>query len=106
MRACRLLAGGTLWDLLKYHTRMTEPKVRVVARRLLEALAAMADVGVTHRDVKPMNMGLARPWDLKTTTLFDMGSWKRIGETSHRLCPLWCSRLPRSCAVSEGMCSY
>ena len=81
LRACRLLAGGTLWDHLKRHRRMAERDVRVVARRLLEALAAMADIGVAHMDVKPCNIGLPRPWDLKNATLFDMGSWRRIGET-------------------------
>ena len=81
VRARRLLEGGTLWNILKWDQRMPEVDVRIVARRLLEALAAMADIGVAHMDVKPMNMGLARPWDRTSTTLFDMGSWRRTGET-------------------------
>ena len=81
VRARRLLEGGTLWDHLERCKRMPECDVCVVARRLLETLAAMADVGVSHVDVKPLNMGLAKPRQLESTTLFDMGSWRRIGET-------------------------
>ncbi len=60
---------------------MPERDVRIVARRLLEALADMADLGVCHMDVKPANMGLAVFLKLESCTLFDMGSWRRTSET-------------------------
>ena len=80
-RARRLLEGGTLWDRLERRKQLPEVDVRVIARRLLETLAAMADLGACHVDVKPLNMGLAEPRKLETCTLFDMGSWRHTGET-------------------------
>ena len=82
-RARRLLDGGTLSDRLDFRKRMPERDVRVVARRLLETLADMADLGISHMDVKPSNMGLAKFLKLETCTLFDMGSWRRTSETLH-----------------------
>ncbi len=98
VRARRLLAGGTLWDRLELRTRLPECDVRVIARRLLETLAAMAELGVSHMDVKPANIGLAEPRNLESCTLFDMGSWRHTGEAL----PLQCSGLQRPFAMSEG----
>ena len=90
VRARRLLAGRTLRDRLERRKQLPEGDVRIIARRLLEALADMADLGVCHMDVKPSHMGLTKLIKLETCTLFDMGSWRRTSETL----PLACNDCP------------
>ena len=82
-----MLEEGTLEEFVQKGEPLPERGVRIVAKRLLKALAAMAAEGVSHGDVKPSNVGLAKKGKLGSCTLFDMGSWRPAGELSAAVAP-------------------
>ena len=57
----QLLRGKELMDALLEHGPYTETDVRVMMGSLLDAVAYMHSMGVTHRDLKLENLVLSRP---------------------------------------------
>lgn len=51
-----LVAGGSVADLVRDHGALPLPWVGVLLDQLLDALEAVHDAGVVHRDVKPANL--------------------------------------------------
>lgn len=78
-----LIEGRTLSELLRDRSPMPEAEVLGLAEHIAEALEAVHDAGVLHRDVNPSNIvvtpsgrvvvidfGIARPYDRSTTGPF------------------------------------
>ncbi len=65
--------GGNLRSLLKERGRLTPEEAISVAVPLCEALAALHDAGVVHRDVKPENVLMARALGPLVPRLTDFG---------------------------------
>ncbi|MFS3127711.1 protein kinase domain-containing protein [Nocardioides sp. Bht2] len=64
--AMDLVRGGSVHTLLGDHGPLPDPYVRVLLDQTLQALTAVHDAGVVHRDVKPANLlleptGTGRP---------------------------------------------
>ena len=75
MHVCRLLCGGTLAEALERKTRLPEPALWIVAKRVLLGLRNLHAAGLGHRDLKPGNVGLTGVvGDYATTVIFDWGS--------------------------------
>ena len=77
--AMELVRGGSLVDLLAREGSLPRPVVVLLLDQLLDALAAVHDLGVIHGDVKPANLlvrGGARPHLL----LADFGVASRRGQ--------------------------
>lgn len=53
-----LVRGRTLAELLELGVRLSSPRLRWIARQLLETLASLHSRGVLHRDLKPSNLML------------------------------------------------
>jgi Tol biopolymer transport system component/tRNA A-37 threonylcarbamoyl transferase component Bud32 len=62
--AMPLLQGETLEDRLRRETKLPPAEAVRVAREVAEGLAAAHDRGLIHRDIKPVNLWLARPLTL------------------------------------------
>lgn len=88
----KLLRGKELMDALLEHGPYTEADVRVMMGSLLDAIAYMHLMGVTHRDLKLENLVLSRPGDLSSVTIVDFGLAKaaRAREKMEDVCgTLW-----------------
>src|SRR5262245_41815932 len=59
--AMELLKGESLHERLRREEKLPLPEVLRVGREVAEALAAAHATGLTHRDVKPANVGLEGP---------------------------------------------
>ena len=82
----RLLRGGTLGDVLARRERLTESRLRIVARRVLVGLHNMKTSAQRHHfDIKPANIGLLHAGKFKSTVIFDFGSALPLGAVR---CPL------------------
>ena len=66
-----LMRGGHLRAALEQRGSYTEEDARTVMKQLLQALAFIHDVGVTHRDVKMENILLPSELDPTNVKLFD-----------------------------------
>ncbi len=76
-----LMRGGSLATLLKDYGALPQPWVLELADQLLDALAAVHEVGLVHRDVKPGNILLALTADGRPDIrLSDFGIAAPIGE--------------------------
>jgi hypothetical protein len=88
----KLLRGKELMDALLEHGPYTETDVRVMMGCLLDAVAYMHVMSVTHRDLKLENLVLSRPGDLSSVTIVDFGLAKaaRAREKMEDVCgTLW-----------------
>lgn len=88
----KLLRGKELMAALLEHGPYTESDVRVMMGCLLDAVAYMHVMGVTHRDLKLENLVLSRPGDLSSVTIVDFGLAKaaRAREKMEDVCgTLW-----------------
>jgi hypothetical protein len=88
----KLLRGKELMDALLEHGPYTETDVRVMMGSLLDAVAYMHLMGVTHRDLKLENLVLSRAGDLSSVTIVDFGLAKaaRAREKMEDVCgTLW-----------------
>ena len=88
----KLLRGKELMGALLEHGPYTESDVRVMMGCLLDAVAYMHVMGVTHRDLKLENLVLSRPGDLSSVTIVDFGLAKaaRAREKMEDVCgTLW-----------------
>lgn len=65
-------SGGTLYDYLKEHGRLTEAHSISVMRQIIEALAYLETQGLIHRDIKPENI-LFTDKTLENAALVDFG---------------------------------
>jgi hypothetical protein len=74
--------GRTLADRVQDSGRLSPAAARVLAGRLLQALAAAHGAGVLHRDVSPNNVLLSE--DVRDAVLADFGSARPIGATATR----------------------
>jgi serine/threonine protein kinase len=69
-----MLEGRTLEGLLAARTRLSVENVAAVGLQLCDALAAVHQVGIVHRDVKPSNIIVVRGADeLERVKLVDFG---------------------------------
>ncbi|GLJ12304.1 hypothetical protein SUGI_0188370 [Cryptomeria japonica] len=48
--------GGSLGDLLRHQTRMSESCLAKVGRQVMEGLGYLHSEGIAHRDIKPSNI--------------------------------------------------
>ena len=88
----KLLRGKELMAALLEHGPYTETDVRVMMGSLLDAVAYMHVMSVTHRDLKLENLVLSRPGDLSSVTIVDFGLAKaaRAREKMEDVCgTLW-----------------
>jgi calcium/calmodulin-dependent protein kinase I len=74
-----LYEGGTLLDAIQKRGRFDEGDWCVIANQLLGAVSFMHSLGVCHRDLKPDNIMLDKPWSSKagsipTLKIIDFGS--------------------------------
>lgn len=75
-----LVRGGSLLDLCVEHGRLPEAFVAIVVDQLLQALVAVHDLGLVHRDVKPANLLLdATQAGRPRVRLADFGDETTIG---------------------------
>jgi serine/threonine-protein kinase len=79
-----LVRGGSLLDLCAQEGRLPEAYVAVLLGQLLQALEAVHDAGVVHRDVKPANLlleatGAGRPH----LRLADFGDETTVGTAGY-----------------------
>lgn len=87
-----LMRGGDV--LAAWPPPAPERTVREVARGTLEALSFLHGEGIMHRDVKPENLGLARPGDPSSLRLLDFGL--------ARVAAVGAPDLSRACASKSG----
>lgn len=80
-----LCRNGELFDLLTSKVRLSEKRVRLVMRQVLEAVAHCHALGVVHRDLKPENILLDEDFNVKLT---DFGFAKVLqgGERLYEVC--------------------
>ena len=71
-----LVLGRTLEDAIRELGRIPEPEALAIARDVAHALEAIDAAGVVHRDVKPLNILLARDGTVKLT---DLGLAREVG---------------------------
>lgn len=74
-----LYEGGTLLDAIQKRGRFDEGDWCVIANQLLGAVSFMHSLGVCHRDLKPDNIMLNKPWSseagsIPTLKIIDFGS--------------------------------
>jgi len=74
-----LYEGGTLLEAIQKRGRFDEGDWCVIANQLLGAVSFMHSLGVCHRDLKPDNIMLDKPWSNKagsipTLKVIDFGS--------------------------------
>jgi len=60
-----LCSGGELFDILFYTKQLEETLARTYMKQLMQGLAAVHAMGVTHRDLKPQNCLLDGNYNLK-----------------------------------------
>jgi serine/threonine protein kinase len=68
-----LCKGGDLFNRLKQHGAYTEAKAKIVARRILEAIAFCHSRNIIHRDIKLENIVLSSRTDETDVRLIDFG---------------------------------
>lgn len=61
---------------------LPEPEVQTIAHQLLEGLEVIHRHGITHRDLKPQNIFVARLGPAWWVKIGDFGICKRLGETT------------------------
>src|SRR5581483_2814583 len=71
-----LVEGGTLLERIREKGPLPEREALSVARAVACALQAIHEAGVVHRDVKPLNILLARDGTVKLT---DLGLAREVG---------------------------
>lgn len=61
------LPGGSLFDIMKPHSKFAEPDVRELVLQMLKGLVYLHSKGIVHRDLKPENILLQRgkPYQIK-----------------------------------------
>lgn len=65
---------------------MSDDKVRIIVRQLLQALQYLHSQNVVHRDLKPQNIGFREKNNLQSLKIFDFGlSAKTVKENSNLL---------------------
>lgn len=69
-----LCQGGTLFDVLYYTGRFTEPLARTLFKQVLSGVEACHHAKIGHRDIKAQNIVLDQNYQCK---LIDFGSSKR-----------------------------
>ncbi|MDI2033291.1 serine/threonine-protein kinase [Paenarthrobacter nitroguajacolicus] len=77
------VAGGSLRDMVKEAGPLAPEDAVKVAAEIFDALAFAHSRGVTHRDIKPDNVLLARPWSERETgdvRVSDFGISDVVGE--------------------------
>lgn len=81
--AMERVPGRELFSVLEERGALPDAFVRPLMEQLLTALAALADLGVVHRDVKPENMMVsAEESGAPVLTLIDFGYAALLGEGS------------------------
>jgi len=63
--AMEMVCGKGLDHYMKAGVPLEQPRVRLVAGQLMEALHFAHGLGVVHRDIKPSNLMLTHEWKLK-----------------------------------------
>jgi len=87
--ATELLTGESLRDLLKREGRLAPAAAIDIVAQLLEALDAMREAAVVHRDVKPDNIKLERrDGSGRFVKLFDLGIAKIIDRAGEKQLPV------------------
>ena len=76
-----LLAGRTLADVIDEERDVEPERVGRVAHQLLDALGAMHERGIRHRDIKPDNVLLDDSDDTERAKLVDLGIAQADNET-------------------------
>jgi serine/threonine-protein kinase len=80
--AMELLEGESLADRIKHHGHLESYESVTITADVARGLAAVHDVGVVHRDVKPENIFLARsPTGSIVPKLLDFGISKEWGDS-------------------------
>ncbi len=73
----KLLSGHTLADIIKNHGRLEEVTVRKMVVEVCDALEALHDAGLLHRDMKPANLMMGANGRF---TVMDLGIVQNIGD--------------------------
>ncbi len=80
-----LCRNGELFDFLTSKVRLTEKRVRIIMKQVLEAVTYCHQMGVVHRDLKPENILLDDAFNVKLT---DFGFAKVLqgGDRLYEVC--------------------
>ena len=76
------LEGESLASILERCGRLSEPQAVPIFERVLDALSALHDAGLVHRDVKPHNVFVTTDGGIK---LMDLGIVKSVNGEAQRL---------------------
>ena len=73
-----LIQGGELFDELIRRKRFTEEDCAWIIKQILEALSYWHANSLVHKDIKPENILLDKPKDIKGVKLIDFGTAQRF----------------------------
>ncbi|XP_027084689.2 mitogen-activated protein kinase kinase 10-like [Coffea arabica] len=77
------MEGGSLYDLLQRHHRLSEEAISGIARSVLEGLHYLHSMHIVHRDIKPSNLLINRKGKMK---IADFGISRLVAGSDKQQC--------------------